>query len=127
MNPLTASRRPRASSLLFSAGPFLGLLLVLGLFLLSPEARPHLFTGPNFKIILTQTVIVAVGALGMTMIIISGGIDLSVGSVVALTSVFGATLLVRGVPPLQAAIYTILAGSLIGLLNGSMIAFFRMM
>src|ERR1041385_3935881 len=68
------------------AGPFLGLLLVLGLFALSSEVRPYLFTGGNFKIILTQTVIVATGALGMTMIIVSGGIDLSVGSVVALTS-----------------------------------------
>src|SRR6185503_12070465 len=47
----------------------------------------------NIKTVLSQTVIVAVGALGMTMIIVSGGIDLSVGSVVALTSVLGATLL----------------------------------
>ena len=66
-------------------GPFFGLLLVLGLFSLSAEVRPYLFTGGNLKIILIQTVIVALGALGMTMIIISGGIDLSVGSVVALT------------------------------------------
>ena len=77
-------------------GPFFGLLLVLGLFWLSPEVRPYLFTGGNFKIILIQTVIVALGALGMTMIIVSGGIDLSVGSVVAFTSVLGATLLVKG-------------------------------
>lgn len=67
-------------------GPWFGLLLVLGLFSLSNEVRPFLFTA-NFKIILTQTVVVALGALGMTMIIVSGGIDLSVGSVVALTSV----------------------------------------
>src|ERR1700689_1333390 len=77
-------------------GPFFGLLLVLGLFSLSPEVRPYLFTGGNFKIILIQTVIVAIGALGMTMIIVSGGIDLSGGSVGAFTSVLGATLLVKG-------------------------------
>src|SRR6202453_5027078 len=77
-------------------GPFFGLLLVLGLFSLSSEVRPYLFTGGNFKLILIQTVIVALGALGMTMIIVSGGIDLSVGSVVAFTSVLGATLLVKG-------------------------------
>jgi ABC-type Mn2+/Zn2+ transport system ATPase subunit len=41
------------------AGPFFGLLLVLGLFSLSSEVRPYLFTGGNFKIILIQTVIVA--------------------------------------------------------------------
>ena len=68
---------------------------MLGLFSLSPEVRPYLYTGGNFKIILTQTVIVAIGALGMTMIIVSGGIDLSVGSAVALTSVVGATLLAQ--------------------------------
>src|SRR5580765_8571454 len=39
-------------------GPFFGLLLVLGLFSLSSEVRPVLFTGANFKIILIQTVIV---------------------------------------------------------------------
>jgi ribose transport system permease protein len=41
---------------------------------------PYFLTGANFKIILTQTVIVAMGTLGMTLIIVSGGIDLSVGS-----------------------------------------------
>ena len=71
---------------------------MIALFSLSPEVRPYFLTGGNFKIILTQTVIVAIGALGMTMIIVSGGIDLSVGSVVALTSVVCATLLMNGVP-----------------------------
>src|SRR3982751_1603680 len=98
MNSLSIPRRNGFSLLLNAAGPFFGLLLVLGLFSLSSEVRPYLFTGANFKIVLVQTVIVAVGALGMTLIIVSGGIDLSVGSVVALTSVFGATLLVKGCP-----------------------------
>jgi ribose transport system permease protein len=109
------------------AGPFIGLLLVLGLFSLSSEARPYLFTGGNLKIILIQTVIVAIGALGMTMIIISGGIDLSVGSVVALTSVLGATLLVKGYSTVAAVGLTVLAGGAIGLVNGLVIAGFRMM
>src|SRR3954468_8844563 len=76
-------------------GPFFGLLFVIGLFCLSSEVRPYFLTGANFKIVLTQTVIVATGALGMTMIIISGGIDLSVGSAVAFTSVVGATVLLK--------------------------------
>jgi ribose transport system permease protein len=109
------------------AGPLLGLLLVLGLFSLSSEVRPYLFTGGNFKVILTQTVIVAIGALGMTMIIVSGGIDLGVGSVVALTSVLGATLLVRGYSTAVTVGLTVLAGGLIGLANGLVIAGFRMM
>src|SRR5215469_14342686 len=115
-NKLTASRR------IFNLlGPFLGLLLVVGLFSLSPTVRPYFLTGANFKIILTQTVIVAVGTLGMTLIIISGGIDLSVGSVVALTSVVGATALVKGYSPWLAAALTIAVGLVIGLLNGLII------
>src|SRR6184192_1181127 len=99
-------------------GPFLGLLLVIGLFSLSPTVRPVFLTGANFKIILTQTVIVAVGSLGMTLIIVSGGIDLSVGSAVALTSVVGATALVKGHSALMAALITIAVGGGVGLLNG---------
>jgi ribose transport system permease protein len=108
-------------------GPFFGLLFVVGLFCLSSEVRPYFLTGANFKIILTQTVIVAIGALGMTMIIISGGIDLSVGSVVALTSVVGATLLVKQFSPFAAVLVTILAGGAIGFVNGAIIGGFRMM
>jgi ribose transport system permease protein len=99
---------------------------VLGLFSLNSEVRPYLFTGGNLKIILLQTVIVAIGAMGMTMIIVSGGIDLSVGSVVALTSVVGATLLVKGCSTGVTIVLTVLAGGLIGLLNGLVIAGFGM-
>src|SRR5205823_14595710 len=95
-------------------GPFFGLLLVIGLFCLSSEVRPYFLTGANFKIILTQTVIVAIGTLGMTIIIVSGGIDLSVGSVVALTSVVGATALVKGHSALMAALMTIVVGGGVG-------------
>lgn len=123
--------KPAKTSSLFHAinvvGPFFGLLLVLGLFSLSSEVRPYLFTGGNFKIILIQTVIVAIGALGMTLIIVSGGIDLSVGSVVALSSVLGATLLVKGYSSVTTVLLTMLAGGVIGFINGAVIAGFRMM
>jgi ribose transport system permease protein len=122
--PLTRNRLRNALNVL---GPFFGLLFVIGLFCLSAEVRPYFFTGANFKIILTQTVIVAIGALGMTMIIISGGIDLSVGSAVALTSVVGASLLMKGFSPAAAITFTIVAGGLIGMVNGAIVGVFRMM
>src|SRR5256714_11780490 len=81
----------------------------------------------NIKTILSQTVIVAIGALGMTMIIVSGGIDLSVGSLVALTSVVGATALVKGHSPLVAACLTIAVGAGMGLVNGLVIGGLRLM
>jgi ribose transport system permease protein len=117
-----ASRR-----LLNLLGPFLGLVLVIGLFSLNSEVRPYFLTGANFKIILTQTVIVAIGTLGMTLIIVSGGIDLSVGSVVALTSVVGAVALDKQVFYLTGALLPILAGAGIGLVNGVIIGGFRML
>jgi ribose transport system permease protein len=123
----TPARRFKLAELLNAIGPFIGLLLVLGLFSLSAEVRPYLFTGANCKIILLQTVIVAIGALGMTLIIVSGGIDLSVGSVVALTSVLGASLLVKGYSTFTTVALSVLAGGLIGLVNGVVIAGFRMM
>jgi ribose transport system permease protein len=109
-----------------TSGPFLGLLLVCGLFALTEE-REFIFTGGNFKNILTQTVIVAVGALGMTLIIVGGGIDLSVGSVVAFTSVLGARLLVAGWSPMGTLLALVGVGAGIGLFNGTIVAGLRMM
>ena len=110
-------------------GPFLGLAFVVAVFCVKPEVRAVFLTGGNFKIIITQTVIVALGALGMTLIIVSGGIDLSVGSIVALTSVVGAKLLSLPQPWSTPAVIaaTVLAGGVVGAINGSLIAGFRMM
>ena len=111
--------------LLARLGPFLGLLAVILLFSLPAETRPYFLTFHNFKIILTQTVIVAIGALGMTMIIVSGGIDLSVGSSIAFTSVIGALLIQHGWAAAAVVAATIAAGGAIGLVNGAAIAGLR--
>ncbi|MBN9691437.1 MAG: ABC transporter permease [Verrucomicrobia bacterium] len=116
----------RLARLLQSGGPFLGLLLVCVLFSLTEE-RAFIFTGGNLKNILTQTVIVAIGALGITLIIVGGGIDLSVGSVVAFTGVLGAKLLVAGWSPVATTLALVLVGGAIGLFNGAIVAGFRMM
>src|ERR1041385_6213471 len=124
----TASSR-RLSLLLNVFGPFLVLAFVILLFLclLDSESRGAFLSAATFKTVLTQTVIVAIGALGMTMIIVSGGIDLSVGSVVALAGVLGATLLVKGWPPISVVLLMISAGGLFGFVNGVIISGLRMM
>src|SRR5215472_15130311 len=122
----TLNRSPVTRRLLNILGPFFGLLLVIGLFCLSPTVRPYFLTGANFKIIFTQTVIVAIGTLGMTIIIVSGGIDLSVGSVVALTSVVGAMALLKGCSVVTSILFTLLVGAGIGFINGTVIGAFRM-
>jgi len=112
--------------ILAKGGPFIGLILVIGLFSIPTETREYFLTYNNFKIIFTQTVIVAIGALGMTLVIVSGGIDLSVGSTIALTSVVGALLIQHGWGPAPVLLVMVASGGLIGLLNGSAIAGLRM-
>jgi ribose/xylose/arabinose/galactoside ABC-type transport system permease subunit len=105
-------------------GPLIGLVFVVALF---AAVRPHTFlTAGNFQIMLLQTAVVATAALGMTMIIISGGIDLSIGSNIALCTVVIAVLLERGAPPLAAALGGVAVGSLCGLLIGTLITKLRL-
>src|SRR5260370_41784213 len=66
-------------------GPFLGLLLVIGIFVVISDDPSHFLSPANLRIVFAQTVIVALGAIGMTIIIISGGVGLRPGAVVALT------------------------------------------
>jgi ribose transport system permease protein len=82
-------------------------------------------TGGSWKKNLTQTAIVAVGALGMILILVSGGIDLSVGSTVAMCSVFLAKALNAGSAPLAAGAIAIFAGACVGCVNGSLVAGLR--
>jgi ribose transport system permease protein len=121
-------KRTKLASTLTALGPFLILAFVIGFFavVIPEESRQTFFTLRNFKTISTQTVIVAIGALGMTMIIVSAGIDLSVGSVIALTSVIGAVLMNAGWSLASVGLICVLIGGLIGLLNGTIIAGLRM-
>lgn len=80
----------------------------------------------NIKNILRQCSVYAILAFGMTFVMISGGIDLSVGSVVALCSSVVALLIVRmGLNIWVAALLAVLAGGICGLLNGFLIAKLR--
>ncbi len=118
--------KPSLKKILAKGGPFLGLVVVIALFALNSETRDVFLSYHNFKIIFTQTVIVAIGALGMTLIIVSGGIDLSVGSAIALTSVVGALLIQKGWGTASTLAAVVLAGGVIGLLNGTAISGLRM-
>ena len=107
-------------------GPFLGLILVMVIFSSIPEVRDRFLRVPNLKSVATQSVIVALGAMGMTLIIISGGIDLSVASNIALSSVITAFAINAGFPPLLAIFLGVITGGLIGLANGILITSLRL-
>ncbi len=111
--------RERLSRALDVAGPLIGLLVVMVLFaILVPD---RFLTAYNFKTVATQTVIVGLGAIGMTFVMISGGIDLSIGSVIALVSVCTAVLLRDGSSEIVALLGGVGVGVLVGALNGLVI------
>ncbi len=101
------------------AGTLLGLVLIGVVFSL---LSPVFLTGPNLMNILQQSSINACIALGMTLVIISGGIDLSVGPVAALSAVLGAAMMVAGVPVPLAMAGAMAVGLCCGLFNGFLIA-----
>jgi ribose/xylose/arabinose/galactoside ABC-type transport system permease subunit len=102
----------------------LALVVVYGVFM--PIAPRSFATARNMEMIARQTTIVGVAALGMTMVIISGGIDLSVGSLVALSTVVIAWLLqYAGVNPLTAAVGGVAAAAFFGLVSGLLITRLR--
>ena len=98
--------------------PFLGLLLVIVVFAILIGEPEKYLSLRNLRTVLAQTVIVAIGAIGMTIIIISGGIDLSVGSAIALTGVISALGINAGWPTTVAVVAGILVGGVVGVVNG---------
>lgn len=94
---------------------------VPGLWHFVREQPNRFLTVDTFRATANQTVAVGIAAMGMTMIIIGGGIDLSVGSVMALASVVTAWFLRYGWAPVPAAITGILVGAVCGLANAGMI------
>lgn len=132
-------RRSRVARLLWKyAAPFVGLALVLAFFELylgirhDPDAllrvryEPSNFLTPlNLKFVAAQTVYIAVCAIGMTFIMIGGGIDLSVGSVMALCCVICALMIKAGYSVPVSVIVTLAVGAGIGLVNGLLITRLR--
>ncbi len=104
--------------------PFVGLFLVILVFALHPDATGFLSV-QNLKIVANQTVIVGIAAIGMTFVIVSGGIDLSVGSVIALASVVTAVVLRDGGGALLALVAGMATGAVCGAINGLLITGLR--
>ena len=103
-------------------GPFLGLILLTLLFSFLTRGSGQFLTSFNWQTIAVQTVIVGTAALGMTVVMIAGGIDLSVGSGVALVTVL-IGILVRDakLPMLVAMAAGVGLGGVCGLVNGGLI------
>ncbi|MGH4038031.1 MAG: ABC transporter permease subunit [Sphaerochaeta sp.] len=92
-------------------------LLLLLLSIISPEFR----TVNNLLSLLRQSSVNGLIAFGMTVVILTGGIDLSVGSTLALTALLGAGMLKGGVPAPIAILLVLIIGIALGVLNGVMV------
>ena len=115
MTPRFAIRRIVASR---EAGTALGLLaLCVGLWI----ATPYFATTTNLANVAEQSAVTGVIAIGMTCVILTGGIDLSVGSIVALAGVVIGWALQHDVPIVIALMLGALAGIVAGAVNGIMI------
>ena len=112
-----------ARSLLDRTGTLLGLLLVAAIF--GVLVGGQFFAPANLELMARQAAIVCMAALGMTVVIACGGIDLSVGSIIALTTVVIALALRADHAPLTAAVAGVAAAAACGLVNGVLITRLR--
>ena len=106
-------------SIVDRAGTVIGLIVVAVIFGIAVGSR--FYAPDNLELMARQASIVCVSAIGMTVVIAAGGIDLSVGSMIALTTVAIALALKAGLGPGAAALVGIGSAALCGLLNGILI------
>jgi ribose transport system permease protein len=99
--------------------PLIGLLIII---LLLAILSPAFLTVLNILNVLRQASINGFQAFGLTLVIISGGIDLSVGSIVAFSGMVSALLILAGVTPILAVLAGLVSGTAIGVLNGLLIS-----
>src|SRR5439155_827638 len=116
-------RGVRTRELLARGGPLLGLILVSALF--GALVGPQFFSPANLELIARQTAIVGTAALGMTLVIAAAGIDLSVGSVISLSTAVIALMLRSARSPGLAAAIGIAAAALCGAVTGLLVTGLR--
>jgi ribose transport system permease protein len=95
--------------------PFITLIV---LFVALAIASPHFLTNTNLSSVVRQTAVINIMALGMTLIIVSGGIDLSVGAILAMGGLLGTMAMAKGTSIPVSILIGILAGMFWGFVNG---------
>lgn len=101
-----------------------GVLIIMYIFLCFMS--PVFFTVRNMTNILSSVGFTAILALGQTFVMLTGGIDLSVGSVLGISSMLGAMTLVKTNSIIAAILVALLVGGLVGLFNGVMVSYFKL-
>ncbi|HEX7623281.1 MAG TPA: ABC transporter permease [Anaeromyxobacteraceae bacterium] len=123
--PYEATRRPRRgvlSALVKSRESAILLALILIMTVIGVVA-PNFLSGGNLYLVSRQISFVAIVAFGELFVILTGGIDLSVGSVMALAGMAAASAMKAGVPPPLAVLLGVLVGLAMGAVNGTLISY----
>ena len=104
---------------IWSNKPLIGLIIFV---IIVSALNPRFLTHANILNVLRQTSINSIIAIGMTLVILTGGIDLSVGSILAICGAVMASLLNAGHNPVLALIVTLILGLIFGFFNGFLVA-----
>ena len=104
---------------------FLPFISLAALFVVLSIASPYFLTGTNISSVIRQTAVINIMALGMTLVIVSGGIDLSVGSILAFSGVVGTMAMVATDSVMLGITAGVACGTLWGCVNGLMITRLR--
>ncbi len=100
-------------------GIFLSLIILCAIF---SVMNPRFMSVANFMNVLQQVAVIAIAAFGMTWVILLGEIDLSIGSIIAVAGMVGAQCFAYGMGFAPALVLTLVAGALMGLINGVLTA-----
>lgn len=103
---------------------YIGAIAILIIFtVVSKLAGKNFLTFGNIQNVITQSSVIAVIAIGQSVVILTGGIDLSVGSIVGFVGILGGLLMKAGMPIGLVCVVLIIMGILIGMSNGALISY----
>ena len=109
----------QATTLLQRLGSVIGLLV---LFIALSIMSPHFLSTDNLLTVLRQVSVNALIAFGMTFVILAGGIDLSVGAILALTGAISAAMMAAGYGLFLSVGAALVLGMLLGMVNGALVS-----
>jgi len=120
---LTKAKRLSTAIVLQRFGPLLGLMILCGVLGILSD---HFLTFDNLVNVFRQSAVNALVALGQLAVIVTAGIDLSVGSILGLSCVLAAQMLKAGVPPAAALVAALGIGAAMGSINGILLTKLRL-
>src|SRR2546421_1907768 len=101
---------------------FIPFASLIALCVIIAALEPRFLSSGNLASVARQTAVITIMAMGMTMVMVAGGIDLSVGSMMGLSGVLGAIAMVSGMPVVAGILICVATGILLGMLNGLAVA-----